>query len=117
MNEQKSVLKIGIAGLGVVGGEVARQLTARGAALGAVAGRELQLVAIAARDRTADRGFDASAMMWVENAADMAAIDELTTAKSEFEAAVNDAADEKPPTPCWMDSASTIFVAETRARA
>ena len=27
MNEQKSVLKIGIAGLGVVGGEVARQLT------------------------------------------------------------------------------------------
>lgn len=77
MNEQKSVLKIGIAGLGVVGGEVARQLTARGAALGAAAGCALQLVAVAARDRTADRGFDASAMIWVENAADMAAIDEL----------------------------------------
>ena len=77
MNEQKSVLKIGIAGLGVVGGEVARQLTARGAALGAAARCGLQLVAVAARDRTADRGFDTTAMTWVGNAADMAAIEEL----------------------------------------
>lgn len=77
MSNQKSILKIGIAGLGVVGGEVARQLTARGAKLGAAAGCELRLVAIAARDRTVDRGFDASAMEWVENTTDMASIDEL----------------------------------------
>ena len=49
MSEQKSVLKIGIAGLGVVGGEVARQLTARDAAFRAAAGCGLQLVAVAAR--------------------------------------------------------------------
>ena len=29
MNQQKSVLKVGLAGLGVVGSEVARQLTTR----------------------------------------------------------------------------------------
>ena len=77
MNQQKSVLKVGLAGLGVVGSEVARQLTTRGAALGAAAGCELRLVAIAARDRMANRGFNTSTMMWVENAADMAAIEEL----------------------------------------
>ncbi len=77
MNQQKSVLKVGLAGLGVVGSEVARQLTTRSAALGAAAGCELRLVAIAARDRMANRGFNTSTMMWVENAADMAAIEEL----------------------------------------
>ncbi len=77
MKEQKSFLKIGIAGLGVVGSEVARQLMTRGAALGLAAGYELQLVAISARDRKIDRGFNASALIWVENVVDMAAIDEL----------------------------------------
>ncbi len=77
MNEQKSVLKVGIAGLGVVGGEVARQLSTRGAVLSAAAGCELQLVAIAARDKMANRGFDTFAMIWVEDAVDMAAIEEL----------------------------------------
>ena len=77
MKEQKSVLKVGIAGLGVIGSEVARQLTTRGAAVGIAAGSDLQLIAISARDRKADRGFNSSAMIWVENAVDMAAIDEL----------------------------------------
>jgi len=77
MSRQKSVMKIGIAGLGVVGGEVARQLMTRSAELGGAAGCDLQLVAVAARDRAADRGFDTSGLVWLDNAVEMAAIDEI----------------------------------------
>lgn len=77
MTNDKTVLKIGIAGLGVVGGETARQLLRRSDALATAAGCRFELVAVNARSRDTDRGFDMSGMVWVDHAPDMAAIDEL----------------------------------------
>ena len=53
-------LRVGIAGLGVVGGEVARQLSHRGVDIAAVAGRPFTITAVSARSRNTDRGFDLS---------------------------------------------------------
>jgi homoserine dehydrogenase len=68
----KQQLRVGIAGLGVVGGEVARQLSYRGAEIAAVAGKPFAITAVSARSRDADRGFDMAGIAWVENAADIA---------------------------------------------
>ena len=57
MTKAKPGLRIAIAGLGVVGSEVARQLMSRADDLGMAAGQPLHLVAVSARDRSADRGF------------------------------------------------------------
>ena len=73
----KQPLRVGIAGLGVVGGEVARQLSHRGADIAAVAGRPFTITAVSARSRTADRGFDMSGIAWVENAAEIATRDDV----------------------------------------
>jgi homoserine dehydrogenase len=51
--------KIAIAGLGTVGGGVVKALNARQAELSMRAGRDLQLVAMSARDKSRARGFDA----------------------------------------------------------
>ena len=67
----KQPLRVGIAGLGVVGGEVARQLSHRGADIAAVAGHPFAITAVSARSRNADRGFDMSGIAWVENAAEI----------------------------------------------
>ena len=67
----KQQLRVGIAGLGVVGGEVARQLSHHGAEIAAVAGRPFAITAISARSRDADRGFDVADIAWVDNAADI----------------------------------------------
>lgn len=50
--------RIAIAGLGTVGGGVVKALAARKDELSRRAGRELQLVAVSARDRKKARGFD-----------------------------------------------------------
>ena len=76
-NSFKQPLRVGIAGLGVVGGETARQLSHRGAEIAAVAGRSFTITAVSARSRTADRGFDMSGIAWVEDAADIAARDDV----------------------------------------
>ena len=73
----KQPLRVGIAGLGVVGGEVARQLSHRGADIAAVAGRPFAITAVSARSRNNDRGFDMTGIAWVENAADIAARDDV----------------------------------------
>ena len=70
-------LRVGIAGLGVVGGEVARQLCHNGATLAAVAGRELVLTVVSARSRNADRGFDMAGIDWVDDARDIAGRDDV----------------------------------------
>jgi homoserine dehydrogenase len=57
MTKAKSGLKIAIAGLGVVGSEVARQLINRHGDLAIVAGQSLDIVAVSARDRSVDRAF------------------------------------------------------------
>ena len=76
-NSSKQPLRVGIAGLGVVGGETARQLSHRGAEIAAVAGRSFTITAVSARSRTADRGFDMSGIAWVEDAADIVARDDV----------------------------------------
>ncbi|MGB2028621.1 MAG: homoserine dehydrogenase, partial [Candidatus Puniceispirillaceae bacterium] len=73
----KQPLRVGIAGLGVVGGEVARQLSHRGADIAGVAGRLFTITAVSARSRNADRGFDMTGIAWVDNAADIAARDDV----------------------------------------
>jgi homoserine dehydrogenase len=60
-------LRIAIAGLGTVGGGVARLLTLRAAELAERAGRPLELVAISARDRKKRRSTDLSAITWTDD--------------------------------------------------
>ena len=76
---QKSAapLRVGIAGLGVVGGEVARQISHHGDTLAAVAGRDFRITVVSARSRDADRGFDMAGIDWVDNAAEIAERDDV----------------------------------------
>ena len=76
-SDKPSVLKIGIAGLGVVGSEVSRQLSHRSAELAAVAGCSLEVTVVSARSRTADRGFSMDNISWVDDAADIADRDDV----------------------------------------
>ena len=76
-NSPKQPLRVGIAGLGVVGGEVARQLGHRSAEIAAVAGRPFAITAVSARNRKSDRGFDMTGIAWVDNAADIAFRDDV----------------------------------------
>lgn len=68
----KPPLRIGLAGLGTVGAEVARQIIQEQDNIAAQAGRSVQIVAVAARDKGKDRGVDLSAAMWVDAPADLA---------------------------------------------
>ena len=68
-----SQLNIAIAGLGAVGGEVARQLINRPDEIAAVAGRPICVVAVSSRNREADRGFSMAGIDWVDNTLDLAA--------------------------------------------
>ena len=77
MSQNISPLKIAIAGLGVVGGEVARQLMHRQKQLALVSGRALQLVAASARSAGADRGFSMDQIDWHDNAIDLASRDDV----------------------------------------
>ncbi|HTQ15139.1 MAG TPA: homoserine dehydrogenase [Rhizomicrobium sp.] len=60
-------LRIAIAGLGTVGGGVARLLTLRASELAERAGRPLELVAVSARDRRKRRAADISAVEWSDD--------------------------------------------------
>jgi homoserine dehydrogenase len=57
-------LRIGIAGLGTVGGGVAKVLLTRGEELASRAGCKLELVAVSARDRAKPRAADLGAIAW-----------------------------------------------------
>ncbi len=65
-------LRIGVAGLGTVGGGVLKLVSANAALLSKRSGRPIQVVAVSARDRRRDRGVDLSTVHWYENAADLA---------------------------------------------
>ena len=67
--------RIALAGLGNVGGGVAQILLTRGAELSRRAGRELQLVAVCARDRTKPRRADVSSIPWIDDAVSLANVD------------------------------------------
>ena len=69
-----SATRVGIAGLGTVGAEVARLLLE---GQGAVGEANLTLVAVTARDRAKDRGVDLSGVDWEDSPASLAARDDL----------------------------------------
>lgn len=60
-------LRLGIVGLGTVGGGVIRLLDANAPLIARRAGRPIEVVAISARDRTKDRGVDLSRFEWVDD--------------------------------------------------
>jgi len=62
-------LRIALAGLGTVGGGVIRLIEANGELIARRAGRSLEVVAICARDRTKDRGFDLARYQWEDDMA------------------------------------------------
>ncbi len=66
-------LRIGIAGLGTVGAGTVRLLQVNAELIAARAGRELVVVAVAARDRGRARGIDVSALSWHHDALALAA--------------------------------------------
>jgi homoserine dehydrogenase len=61
-------LRIAIAGLGTVGGDVVKTLQQRGLELSYRVGRELKIVAVSARDRSKKRSADISKFSWVADA-------------------------------------------------
>lgn len=65
-------LRIALAGLGTVGAGVIRLLDTNRDLLTARAGRELQIVAVSARDRSKDRGVDLSRFAWEDDMTAMA---------------------------------------------
>ncbi|MGE3148984.1 MAG: homoserine dehydrogenase [Pseudorhodoplanes sp.] len=60
-------LKVGLAGLGTVGASVAQTIARGQAALAARCGRPIEVVAVTARNKSKDRGFDAGKLRWAEN--------------------------------------------------
>ena len=64
-------LRIALAGLGTVGGGVIRLIERNAKLITRRAGRDIQIVAVSARDRGKDRGVDIAAYNWVD---DMAAL-------------------------------------------
>jgi homoserine dehydrogenase len=60
-------LKIALAGLGTVGGGVVKLLDANRELITRRAGRPIEVVAINARDRSRDRGFDLNRFDWVDD--------------------------------------------------
>lgn len=61
-------LKLGIAGLGTVGGGVVRLLQANAHTITHKAGRPIEIVAISAKSKGKDRGIDFSHIQWYDNA-------------------------------------------------
>ncbi|MCP1167306.1 homoserine dehydrogenase, partial [Limimaricola sp. ASW11-118] len=72
-----SPLRLGIAGLGTVGAGVVRIVQSHPELLAARAGRGVEITAVSARDRARDRGVDLSAYAWEDDAAALAARDDV----------------------------------------
>ena len=77
MSNAKSSLKIAIAGLGVVGAEVARQVINRSDELAVASGKLIQVVAVSARDRSVDRGVNLDGIDWYDEAPKLAERDDI----------------------------------------
>ncbi|MGO4127990.1 homoserine dehydrogenase [Inquilinus sp. YAF38] len=71
------VLKIGIAGLGTVGGGVLRLLQAHAELLAQRSGRRIVVAAVSARDRHRDRGVPLDGVRWYDDAVALAADPEI----------------------------------------
>uniref|UniRef100_UPI001576B71F homoserine dehydrogenase n=1 Tax=Sphingomonas bacterium TaxID=1895847 RepID=UPI001576B71F len=70
-------LRIALAGLGNVGAGVVKLLDANADLIARRAGRPIEIVAVSARDRTRDRGIDLARFAWVDDAASLAARDDV----------------------------------------
>ena len=70
-------LRIGVAGLGTVGGGVLQLLSVHAETLARRCGRELVVSAVSARNRARDRGVDLGPYTWYDNAVDMASDDNV----------------------------------------
>jgi homoserine dehydrogenase len=70
-------LRIGLAGLGTVGGGVVKLLAENADLIERRAGRAMVVTAICARDRSRDRGFDTSGFAWVDDPVTLAARDDV----------------------------------------
>lgn len=66
-DQQRPPLRLGIAGLGTVGGGVVAIVQQHGALLAARAGRRIEITAITARNRSRDRGVDLSSYAWEDD--------------------------------------------------
>ncbi|MGK9168561.1 homoserine dehydrogenase [Inquilinus limosus] len=71
------ILRIGIAGLGTVGGGVLRLLQAHADLLAQRAGRRIVVAAVSARDRHRDRGVPLDGVRWYDDAVALAADPEI----------------------------------------
>ncbi|WP_201864535.1 homoserine dehydrogenase [Microvirga soli] len=65
-------LRVGIAGLGTVGASVIRILDRQNEAITQRGGKPVQVVAVSARDRSKDRGFDLARFTWFDNPVELA---------------------------------------------
>lgn len=65
-------LKIGIAGLGTVGASLVRILQDRHETMATTCGRAIEITAVAARDRSKDRGVKLTGIAWFEDAVSLA---------------------------------------------
>ena len=65
-------LRLGIAGLGTVGGGLLHLIEAHGPRLAESLGREIKITAVSARSRSKGRGLDIGAYKWFDDAAKMA---------------------------------------------
>ena len=70
-------LRVGIAGLGTVGGAVLRLLEQNGALIALRAGRELRVVAVSARNRQRERGVAIDRYRWYDDPLALAADPEI----------------------------------------
>ncbi len=70
-------LRLGLAGLGTVGAGVIRLLDTNRELLRARAGRDLEVVAVSARDRAKDRGVDLSGFAWEDDMTALASRDDV----------------------------------------
>ena len=65
-------LRVGIAGLGTVGASVIRILDRQNEAVAKRGGRPVEIVAVSARDRSKDRGFDLASFAWFDSPVELA---------------------------------------------
>lgn len=71
--DKSAPVRIGIAGLGTVGGGLLKLLDANAELLAERTGRRLTVTAVSARDRSRDRGIDLSGFRWHDSAVALAA--------------------------------------------
>ena len=71
------VLRIGVGGLGTVGGGLLRLIEAHGERIKTATGKDIAVTAVCARDRNKDRGVDLSRAQWFDDAVALANSDDI----------------------------------------